>query len=103
MDGHFLADEVGKDVRVWVESLAIPFVSSITEHETLITGSHVHLVLRFVDSGSNVGILGVYVDDDLAIVAIETDIFASETNFLANLSGNLLEIDLGLVNADFSQ
>tara|TARA_B110000305_G_C19393862_1_gene616365 strand:+ start:1121 stop:1258 length:138 start_codon:yes stop_codon:yes gene_type:complete len=43
------------------------------------------------------------IDDDLAIIAIETYILTSETNFFANLSGNLLEVDLGLIYADFSQ
>jgi hypothetical protein len=94
LDGHFLANEVGKNVGVWMKGLGVPFVGSITEHESLITGSHIHLVLSSMDGSSNVGILSVNIDDDLAIVAIETYIFTSETNFLANLSGNLLEVDL---------
>jgi len=94
LDGHFLANEVGKNVRVWMKSLAIPLIGSITEHESLITGSHIHLVLSSMDGSSDVSILSVNVDDDLAIVAVETDILTSETNFLANLSGNSLEVDL---------
>lgn len=103
LDGHFLADEVGKNVRVWMKSLGIPFVGSITEHESLITGSHIHLVFSSVNGSSDVSILSVDINDDLALVAIETNIIASETNFLTNLSGNLLEVDLGLVYADLSQ
>jgi hypothetical protein len=103
LDSHFLANEVGKDVRVWVKSLSIPFVGSISEHESLITGSHIHLVFVSVDGSSNVSILSMDIDDDLAIIAIETYILTSETNFFANLSGNLLEVDLGLIYADFSQ
>ena len=103
LDSHLLANEVGKDVRVWVKSLSIPFVGSISEHESLITGSHIHLVFVSVDRSSNVSILSMDIDDDLAIIAIETYILTSETNFFANLSGNLLEVDLGFIYADFSQ
>ena len=56
-----------------------------------------------VDGSGNVSILGVHVDDDLAFVGIETNILAGEANLAADSSGNLLEIDLGLVDADFSE
>ena len=86
-----------------MEGLLVPLISGITEHESLITSTHIQLILRLMDSGSDVSILSVNVDDDIAFVGIETNIVAGETNFLADSSGNLLEVDLGLVDADFSE
>jgi len=90
-------------VGVWVEGDGVPLVGGVTEHETLITGAHVELILVSVDGSSNVGILSVHVDNDIALVGVETDLLAGETNFLADSSGNLLEVDLRLVNANFSK
>ena len=56
-----------------------------------------------MNSGGDVGILGVHVNDDLAVVAVKTDILTGETNLSADLSGNLLEVNLILVNGDFSK
>ena len=56
-----------------------------------------------MDGSSDVSILSVNVDDDIAFVGIETNIVAGETNFLADSSSNLLEVDLGLVDANFSE
>ena len=56
-----------------------------------------------MNSGSDVGILGVHVNDDLAVVAVKTDILTGETNLSADLSGNLLEVDLVLVNGNLSE
>ena len=56
-----------------------------------------------MNSGGDVGILGVHVNDDLAVVAVKTDILAGETNLSADLSGNLLEVNLILIDRDFSE
>ena len=56
-----------------------------------------------MNSGSDVGSLGVHVNDDLAVVAVKTDILTGETNLSADLSGNLLEVDLVLVNGNLSE
>ena len=103
LDGHDLAKLVCKDVGVWVEGDGVPLVGGVTEHETLITGAHIELILVSVDGSGNVGILSVHVDNDIALIGVETDLLAGETNFLADSSGNLLEVDLRLVNANFSK
>jgi len=103
LDGHNLAELIGENVRVWVEGLLIPLISGISEHESLITGSHVKFVLLTVDGSGNVGILSVDVQDDIAVIGIESDVLAGETNFLADSSGNLLEVNLTLVNGNFSE
>ena len=77
-----------------MEGLLIPLISGISEHESLITGSHILLVLLSVDGGGDVGILSVNVQDDVAVVGIESDVIAGETNLLADSSGNLLEVNL---------
>lgn len=56
-----------------------------------------------MDSGSDVGILSVHVDDDVALLGIESDVVTGETDLLADSSGNLLEVNLRLVNANFSE
>ena len=48
--------------------------------------------------GSNVGVLGVDINDNLAIVAVKADIVSGESDLLADSSGNLLKVDLGFVN-----
>jgi len=103
LDGHFLAKHVGEDVRVRMEGLGVPFVCSITEHQSLITSAHVHLVLVGVYSISNLRALHLGVDDHLAVVAVNSDFLTCEPNLLQHSSGNLLEVDLGLVDGNFSK
>ena len=94
LDGHNLAELIGKNVRVWVEGLLIPLIGGISEHKSLITGSHISLILSSVDGGGDVGILSVDVQDDVAVVGIESDVIAGETILLADSSSNLLEVNL---------
>ena len=94
LDSHNLAELVSKNVRVWVEGLLIPLIGGVSEHKSLITGSHVSLVLGSVNGGGDVGILSMDVQDDVAVVGIESDVVAGESNFLADSSGNLLEVNL---------
>ena len=56
-----------------------------------------------MNGSSNVGILSVDIDNDLAVVSIESNVLRGESNFLADPSGNLFEINLGLVDTDFSE
>ena len=44
-----------------------------------------------------------HIDDDIALLGIKTDIITGETNFLADFSGNLLEVNLALVDTNFSK
>ena len=64
------------------------------QHESLISGSHIFLVLLLVHGGSDVGILWLDVDDDLAVIAVKSGSLTGETDLLGNLSGDSLEVDL---------
>ena len=81
----------------------VPLVRCVSEHEALITGSHVQLVLLLVDSSGNVGILSVHVDDHVALISVEADVVTGEADFLAYSSSDLFEVNLRLVNANFSE
>ena len=54
-------------------------------------------------SGSDVGILSMHINNDLAIVCVETDVIAREADFSADAASDLLKVDLILINADFSE
>ena len=86
-----------------MKSLSIPFISSITEHESLITSSHIFLIFFFMDTSSDVLILSVNIDNNRAGVGIKTNIIACESDFSGNLSGNLFEVYLSGINTDFSE
>ena len=103
LDCHFFANLVGKHVRVWVESLSVPLIGGISEHESLISSSEVIFVLLLVDGGGDGRVLSVDIDDNLAVVAVETDVLTGESDLLADSSGDLLEVNLILVNADLSE
>lgn len=90
-------------MRIWVEGLFIPLISGISEHESLITCSHVKLVFLTVNSSSDVGILSVDVQDNVAVIGVESNVVTGETNFLADSSSNLLEINFSLVDRHFSE
>jgi len=93
-DSHFLADQVSKNMRVWVKGFLIPFIGGISEHESLISSTHIELILLSMDSSGNVGILSVNVKDNIAISSVKTNILTGEAYILADLSSNLLEVDL---------
>lgn len=93
-DGHLLTELVSEVMRVWVESLGVPLVGGISEHETLVTGSELRLGLVSVDGGGDVSILGVDVGNDLAVGAVKTNILTSVANLAADVTSNLLEVDL---------
>jgi hypothetical protein len=103
LDSHHLANLIGENVRVRVEDFLVPFVSSISEHETLITSAHIELILRLVHCGSNVGILRVHINNNLTVVAVKTDLVAREADFPADATSNFFKVDLGLVNAHFTK
>ncbi len=86
-----------------MKSFGIPLIGGISEHESLISSSHIELVLGLVNSSGNVGILSMDINNDLAVVAVKTNVFAGESNLLADLSGDALKVNLGLVDANFSK
>lgn len=92
--GHLLANLVSKDVGVWVKSLGIPFIGGITEHQSLVSCSHVQLVLLKMDCCGDLAALGMNIDDNLAILAIKSNVLTSESDLSADSSCNLLEVYL---------
>lgn len=72
---HSFGDLVGQVVGVWEQGLSVPFVGGIAEHESLISGSKVLLVLLgFVDSLGDFSGLGFNLDENIAVVAVKTNI-----------------------------
>ena len=92
--GHFLVDFARKLVRVRVESLLIPFISGISEHDSLITSTEVIFVGHTVDGSGNVGILSFNNLNDFAFAAIKTIFDRGKSNLFGSVSGTLLEVNL---------
>jgi hypothetical protein len=92
--GHFLVDFARKLVRVRVESLLIPFISGISEHDSLITSTEVIFVGHTVDGSGDVGILSFNNLNDFAFAAIETIFDRGKSNLLGSVSGTLLKVNL---------
>lgn len=61
---HLFTDQVGQVMRVGMESLSVPFVGGITEHETLISSTEVIHILGGVDCISNFFTLSLNVNED---------------------------------------
>jgi len=92
--GHFLVDFARKLVRVRVESLLIPFISGISEHDSLITSTEVIFVGHSVDGSGDVGILSFDNLNDFAFGAIETICDRGKSNLHGSVSGTLFEVNL---------
>ena len=103
INGHLLADLICKHMGVWVKGFGIPLIGGISKHESLITSSHIQLILGFVDSSSDVCILSMDINDNIAFIAIKTNIFAGEAYLSADSSGNLLEVNFALIDGYFSK
>lgn len=93
---HFLVDFARKLVRVRVESFLIPFVSGITEHDTLITSTEVIFTLNSVsvDGSGDVSILSFNNLDDFAFVSIKTVGSGSKSNLVSGGSDTLIPVNL---------
>ena len=81
----------------------VPFICSITKHQTLITSSHFFFSLLFMYSKSNIGILCLNIDYNIALISVKTDFFTCKSNFPTNFSCNFFKVDLILRNAHFSE
>ena len=90
-------------MRVWVKGLCVPLISGVSKHESLISSSHIFLFFLLMHCSSNVSILWLNVDDDLAGVAVKTHIFAGESDLLGDSSSGGLEINLIGSDADLSE
>lgn len=81
-----------------MKSDIVPLVGGISKHESLISRTHVFLSFFLVNSGGDVGVLCMNIDDDLAVVAIKADFLTGEANFLGNSSCLFLKVDLSFID-----
>lgn len=56
-----------------------------------------------MNRGGNVGILGVDINDNLTVVAVQTNIVRGESDLFADSTGDLLEVDLGFVDGNLTE
>jgi len=99
---HQFSDGVGEIVRVREEGSSIPLVSSVAEHESLISGAHVVDVLFLVHGVGNLRRLSFQFEEHVAVVAVEADINGRVADFLADSPGNGFVVDV-LFAGDFSE
>lgn len=78
------------------------FISSVTDHEALVSGSNVELIFFEVNRLSDIGALFIDGDDDDGGFVIHTNVNGVVADFFNGLSGNLFEVDFGL-SADFTE
>ena len=81
-------------MRVGVEGLGVPLVGGISEHKSLIASAIFSFVLASVDGCHDVGILSLDVRDNLHVGAVKANSVGSETNLTANITSDLLEVNL---------
>jgi hypothetical protein len=100
-----LADLTGEIVRVWEESFSIPLVGGIAEHEALISSTEIvsRLFMVSMDSLGDVGVLGLNVDQNVHVLAVQAFVIAVVTDSLADVSGDLLEVYLRSSACNFSK
>ena len=60
----------------------------------MITSTYISIRLVGVDGGKNIGILGLDVRDYLAVGAIKSDCLAGIADLSANITSDLLKVDL---------
>ena len=69
----------------------------------MVTSTHLVLVFVLVDSCCDIFVLLLNVEDHIAVEAVEADLVASEPDLFAHLSGDLLEADLLVGQADLAE
>jgi hypothetical protein len=87
-------------VTQWHEFFS--FISCITDHEALITGTDVKFILFEMDGLGDIGALFINSDDNDSSPVVHADFDGVVADFLDGLSGNLFEVDFGLC-ADFAE
>jgi hypothetical protein len=90
-------------MRKRVEGLLIVLVSSISEHDTLVSSTNVFKRFSTMDRGGDVGILGLDDLDNVHLSSVHTLIPGVEADSINGITGNLLEVDLFLSARDFSE
>jgi len=100
---HLLADFVGEVVRVGMESFLVPLIRCVAEHKALITCAEVLFVLLGPHTVSDFFTLGLDIDDDVALAAVETDIVVGVADSFGDFTSDLLEVDLLFSDASLSK
>ena len=86
-----------------MQSLLVPLIGGVAEHEALVAGTHFRFVLGFVNGGGNISVLPMHIHNYFALVCIKTHFFTGESHIFTHFPCNFLKIDLLLINADFSE
>jgi len=94
LSAHFLGNLIGQPVRVGVQVFCVPFISSISKHQTLVTSTKIFFGFVLVDSTSDLRRLGLDVQDYIHVCTVEPDFVACETHLLADITCDLLEVYL---------
>lgn len=82
-----------------MEVFFVPFISSISKHETLVTSTEVVFVLVLMHCASNFQRLGLDVQDNVHVCTVKPDFIACVANLLAHIASDLLEVDLVLCDS----
>jgi hypothetical protein len=101
LGGHVLADSVSQQVGEGEEVFLVILVGGVSEHESLVSGSHVLNSFVGVDRVGNLRRLSFNLQKHGAVVAVETNFGGGIANLLADSSGNRLVVD-GLSAGNFS-
>ncbi len=102
---HLFADLVCEVMGVREESLGVPLIGGVAEHDALVASAKVlfFLLSSTVDGLGDVGILRLNLQDNLAVVAVESIFNGSEADLLADISCDLLEVDWLTLVRDLSK
>jgi len=103
LSSHLFVDSARELMRKRVEGLFIVLVSSISEHDTLISSTNVFKRFSTMDRGGDVGILGLDDLNNVHLGSVHTLIPGVEADFVNGITGNLLEVDFFLSARDFSE
>jgi hypothetical protein len=89
------SDEKGAEMMAqWHEFLC--FISGVSNHESLISGSDVELIFFEMDGLGDVGALLIHCDNYDGGFVVHTDIDGIVADFFDGLSGNLFKVDFSL-------
>ena len=74
-----------------MQQLGVPLVRRITKHEALVAGTQLRLLIFLaVNCIGNICILFMHILNNVAIIAVESNVFACEANLLADFASYLL-------------
>lgn len=102
LPGHLLVDSAGELMGQRVESLLVPFVSGVAEHDALVSSSNVFQFLVTDDSVSNVSVLGLHNLDDVHLFTTHATGPRVEADSSDGLASNSFKVNLIICAGDFS-